>query len=268
MQTLLDGLVFPECPRWFDGALYFSDQHDCVVWRVDRTGHATRIIEVPAQPSGLGRLPDGTMLVVSMLDRRIVRGDGSMYADLRAFAQHSLNDMVVDRQGRAYVGNFGFDLDHGEEPKSTSLLRVDPDGSVHIAATEVWFPNGMAITPDEGTLILAETFAARLTAFDMAPDGSLTNRRIFADLPGIYPDGICLDRQGRVWVACAGGHKVIRVSEGGAMDAEVPIEGCQAYACGLGGEDEQALYICTAPHFHPERTKAARSGSIRLQHLT
>ena len=259
-ETILDNLVFPECPRWHNGELYFSDQHDSKVWVIGANGNSRLIAEVPEHPSGLGWLPDGSRLIVSMRDRRVLRENLETYADLRALAPGYLNDMVVDCDGRAYVGNFGFDLDAGEKPKSTALLVIE-NGSASIAADDLWFPNGAVITPDEQTLIIAETFAARLTAFHVE-DGRLSNRRVFAELPGIYPDGICLDAEGAIWVACAGGNEVIRVRDGGKITHRIPLEGRHAYACMLGGADRRDLYLCTAADHRPERTVPLRSGRI------
>src|SRR5579863_2626881 len=201
-RVLLDGLIFPEGPRWHDGALYFSDMHAGIVWRVTPEGAANKVREFPGNISGLGWLPDGTMLVVSMTDRHLVRitPKGLQTAsDLSSFATNPINDMVVDRTGRAYVGNFGFDLIKGEAPRPTVLLRVERDGNVRVAADDLHFPNGMVITPDGKTLIVAETYGARLTAFDIQLDGALANRRVFAAVEGMRPDGICLDAEGAVW---------------------------------------------------------------------
>jgi sugar lactone lactonase YvrE len=184
------------------------------------------------------------------------------YADLSALATGYTNDMVVDRHGRAYVGNFGFDLNGGEEPKATALIAVEPDGRVHVACDDVWFPNGVLITPDGETLILAETFAARITAFDIQSGGTLANRRVFAELPGLYPDGTCLDAAGGVWVTCASGNRIIRVIEGGTVTDDIPLPGRHAYACMLGGPDRHDLYICTAQDHLPDRTVSLRSGCI------
>src|SRR5579863_826623 len=198
LETVCSGLVFPECPRWHDGALYFSDMHDGIVWRLSDRGSA-KVLEIPAHPGGLGWLPDGTLQVVSMLDQRVLRstpGGLAPFADLSSFGVHIANDMVIDREGRAYVGNFGFDLNGGETPRPTVLLSVEREGKIRIAAEDLLFPNGAVITSDGKTLVVAETFANRLTAFDIRPDGSLTNRRVFASLGGLLPDGICLDVEG------------------------------------------------------------------------
>ncbi|MGA3043168.1 MAG: SMP-30/gluconolactonase/LRE family protein [Bryobacteraceae bacterium] len=264
-ETILDNLVFPECPRWHDGALYFSDMHDGIVWRLAPDGSAEKVLEVPALPAGLGWLQDGALLVVSMLDRRVLRltSQGPVtFADLSGIAAHPANDMVIDREGRAYVGNFGFDLNGGESPRATVLLRVDPDGQVHVAADEMMFPNGAVITPDGGTLVVAETFANRLTAFDIAPDGALAHRRVFARLDRLMPDGICLDAEGCIWVASPGANKVLRVRPGGEIATEIPLPGRDSFACMLGGAGGRDLFICTARDYLPARTREQRAGRI------
>ena len=232
VKVLLEGLTFPEAPRWHHGRLWFSDFYSHRVLALDLGGNVETIIEVPTRPSGLGWRKDGTLFIVSMLDRALLAfADGSLrrVADLSALAGGLCNDMVIDAADRAYVGNFGYDRHAGEAPRSTCLIRVDADGSLHRAAEDLMFPNGMVITPDGKTMIIAETYAHRLTAFDIAADGSLGNRRLFAALDGRFPDGICLDAEGAVWVADARGHDVIRVREGGRIEAvrvDVPGAGC------------------------------------------
>jgi sugar lactone lactonase YvrE len=206
MDVVVDGLTFAEAPRWRDGALYFSDFYSHRVLRVDIGGYVDVVVELPERPSGLGWRPDGTLLIVAMDSRRLMRLDGdkaSPVADLSAIATGPCNDMVVDGKGRAYVGNFGFDRHRGEPERTTCIARVDPDGRVTRAAEDLLFPNGTVITPDGRTLIVAETFAHRLSAFDVAADGALSNRRVFAQVDGCFPDGICLDAEGAVWVADA-----------------------------------------------------------------
>jgi sugar lactone lactonase YvrE len=264
-EIIVEGLVFPECPRRRDGTLYFSDMHDGVVWKVTPGQPPARVVDVPSLPAGLGFTPDGSLRIVSMVDRRLLQltSEGlATVADLSSFASHFTNDMVIDEVGRAYIGNFGFDLNHGESPRPTVLLSVEPGGQIRAVADDVLFPNGMVITPNGKTLILAETFGFRLTAFDIQPDGGLANRHVFAPLGGINPDGICLDAEGAVWVTCPGANKVIRVREGGEIAQTIPLPGRDSFACMLGGEDRRTLYICTAPHFLPEITKPARAGRI------
>jgi len=257
LTTLLEGLRFPEAPRWHQGRLWFSDFFRQEVIAFNAQGEMEVQFKLADSPSGLGWRPDGTLLVVSMHDQRLLawRGAGSaleIVADLSAHAGGPCNDMVVDAHGRAYVGNFGFDLYAREEARSTALLRVDPDGSVHRVASDLWFPNGMVITPDGRTLIVAETFRNRLSAFRIAPDGGLSERRVFAELPGVYPDGICLDAEGAVWLADARGNAVLRVVEGQSEVARLSTGSHQSYACALGGEDGRTLFVCTAPGVGPK----------------
>ncbi|MDQ1468328.1 MAG: hypothetical protein QOH10_2743, partial [Actinomycetota bacterium] len=180
LQTVVDGLAFPEGPRWHDGRLFFSDQHARQVLALDPAGGVEEIVRVEGQPSGLGWTPSGEMLIVSMIDRRLLRFDGggaalSEVADLSALATFHCNDMVVSADGRAYVGNFGFDLDGGERPRPATLVAVEPDGTARIAADEMRFPNGSVITPDGRTLIVGESVAGCLTAFTIATDGTLSD---------------------------------------------------------------------------------------------
>lgn len=247
-QVLLDGLAFPEAPRWHEGRLWFSDFYTHRVVTVDLDGHAETVVEVPQQPSGLGWMPDGSLLVVSMLDRRLMRlenGALRAVADLSALATGPCNDMVVDAAGRAYVGNFGFDRHRGEPQRSACIARVDPDGRIERAADDLMFPNGTVITPDGKTLVVGETMANRLTAFDIGAGGSLSRRRVFAQIDGCFPDGICLDAQGAIWVADPRGNRVVRVFEGGRVARTISTGQRGAFACMLGGEDRRTLFICT-----------------------
>ncbi len=266
VDVLLDGLTFPEGPRWHDGRLWLSDFYSHRVIKVGLDGRAETVVEVPQQPSGLGFRPDGTLLIVSMRDRRLMRLEGTklaLVADLSALAPSHCNDMVVDGAGRAYVGNFGFDRQAGEAPRATCLVRVDPDGRASVAADELMFPNGTVIAPDGRTLIIAETYAQRLTAFDLGPDGALANRRLFAALDGIYPDGICLDAEGAVWVADARGPRVVRVLDGGRIARTIATGERNTYACMLGGADRRTLFICTNTGSGPGMA-AKRDGRIEM----
>jgi sugar lactone lactonase YvrE len=250
LETLLDGLTFPEAPRWHDGRLWFSDFYTQRVLTVTLDGTVDTILEVPQRPSGLGWTPDGALLVVSMLDRRLLRVDEAgarTHADLSAVASGPCNDMVVDGRGRAYVGNFGYDRHRGEPPRTTCLARVDPDGRVSRAAEDLFFPNGTVITPNGRTLIVAETQAHRLTAFDVGPGGALDRRRVWAPLEdGVFPDGICLDTEGAVWVSDARGPALLRVREGGGVAQTVSTGTRFAFACMLGGADRRTLFVCTS----------------------
>ena len=263
--VVLEGLAFPEGPRWRDGHLVFSDQHDRRVVRMDPSGKAETLVEVPEQPSGLGWLPDGRMLIVSMLDRRVLRLENGRlveHADLSTLATGECNDMVVDSNGRAYVGNFGFDMYGGEDACETCIILVEPDGAVSVAADGIAFPNGSVITPDGATLIVGESYAGRLTAFAIASDGTLGDRRLFAQLQGAVPDGICLDAEGTVWVACPLTGRVLRVRDGGDVIDEIKVTNDFAFACMLGGADRRTLYMCTAASSDPKETPGLRSGRI------
>ena len=264
LKVLLDGLAFPEGPRWHDGKLFFSDMHARQVRAVDMAGKSEVICEVPAWPSGLGWLPDGRMLVVSMTDRKLLRldRDGLKEAgDMSELAPFHCNDMVVDKEGRAYVGNFGFDLHANEKPRGTTLVMVAPDGSARIVAEELMFPNGAVITPDGKTLIVGESFGRRLTAFDVAADGALKNRRVWAELGKSVPDGICLDAENAIWVACPTASEVIRVKQGGEVTERIKVE-TDAFACMLGGPDGRTLFVATAANSDPEKCRADRTGRI------
>jgi len=221
---------------------------------------------VDASPSGLGWLPDGSLLIVSMRDQRVLRtssGGVVEHADLSRFTHSACNDMVVDAAGNAYVGYMGFDLFASPiEPKPASLILLRPDGTASAVASDLMFPNGMVITPDGGTLIVAETFGRRLTAFDIGPDATLSQGRVFADLPDRAPDGICIDQAGAVWVADAVGKACVRVLEGGAITDVIQLErGC--YACALGGSDGRTLFLCTAAGYDPG-SMALCTGSIEM----
>ena len=266
LQPLLTGLVFPEGPRWHDGKLWFSDMHGPRVMTVDLAGQSEEVVEVPGQPSGLGWTPDGKLLVVSMTDRRLLRleADGLVeVADLASLASFHCNDMVVDAHGRAYIGNFGFDLDGQGQFATAALIVVEPDGRARIAADELAFPNGSVITPDGRTLIVGESFASRLTAFEIAPDGSLGGRRQWAKLEGAVPDGICLDAEGAVWVASPVSNELLRVREGGEVLDRIPTSQ-SAIACMLGGPERRMLFVLTAAGTDPEKLKAAPTGRIEM----
>jgi sugar lactone lactonase YvrE len=264
LKVLLDRLAFPEGPRWHDGKLIFSDMHAHEVVAVDMAGKRAVVCQAPNRPSGLGWLPDGRMLVVSMTDRKLMRLDRDglkTVADMTKLASFDCNDMVVDARGRAYIGNFGFDLHKNETPRTTTLVMVAPDGVARIVADDLMFPNGMVITPDGKTLIVGESFGRRLTAFDTAADGSLSNRRVWAELGNSVPDGICLDADNAIWVACPMSSEVIRVKRGGEVVERMKVE-TDAFACMLGGPDGRTLFVATAPVSDPEKCRATRAGRI------
>jgi sugar lactone lactonase YvrE len=274
-STLLaDGLYFGEGPRWHGDRLWFSDFYDHAVKSIDAGGAVRTELEIDDQPSGLGWLPDGRMLVVAMHRRQLLRVDPDgvkLHADLSGVADCHANDMVVDALGRAYVGNFGFALDEALKERGVEgvlashptarLARVDPDGQVHVAADDLHFPNGCVITPDGGTLIVAETLGLRLTAFDIASDGTLSNRRTWAMLGMRAPDGICLDADGHVWIANAIAPECVRVAPGGEIVESVQTDQ-PCYACMLGGPDRRTLFMMTAPSSMAEVVSTARRGHI------
>ena len=270
IDILIDGLTFAEGPRWRDGRLWFSDFYSHEVIAVDLKGNRESIILVPEQPSGLGWTPDGDLLIVSMRDQKLMRlqnGQLKEHADLSEHATYWCNDMVVDSNGRAYVGNFGFNRHANEEPRPTTLISVSPDGQPTIAADQLWFPNGTVITPDGKTLIIAETRGKRLTAFDISQNGSLSGRRVFAQTDDLYPDGICLDAEGAVWVADPHNKEVIRFRDGGEIADRIKLENRGAYACMLGGDDRQTLFICTNIDSGPEIAEK-RSGKIEITRVS
>jgi len=248
MKVVLDGLGFPEDPRWHDGALWFSDMDKKAVLKREHSGRVATILSVEGIPSGLGWLPNGKLVVVSMSDRRLLQLEPSgarELADLSAMASFRCNDMVIDDTGRAYVGTFGFDFEALRPFSPGEIILVPPDGSPSIVADGLAFPNGLAITPDKKTLIVSETLAERLTAFEIAADGSLGKRRVWAHLAGMTPDGISLDAAGAVWVASPVSSAVFRVQEGGKILEKVAVSN-QAYACRLGGPGGRTLYMATS----------------------
>jgi sugar lactone lactonase YvrE len=266
LTTLIDKLAFPEGPRWHDGKLYFSDMHAHKVLAVDMNGKAETICEVPNRPSGLGWLPDGRMLVVSMTDRKVMRleRDGlTLHADLSKLAGWDCNDMVVDSKGRAYVGNFGYDLHALATEREADLVMVMPDGKASVVATGLLFPNGSVITADGKTIIIGESFGRRLSAYDIAADGTLSNRRIWAEIDPAVPDGICLDAEGAIWVASPFTKETIRVLEGGRLAERIETE-FQSIACTLGGPDGKTLFLLTAPSINPEQCRTNPSSRIEI----
>jgi sugar lactone lactonase YvrE len=277
MNAVVTDLHFAESPRWHDDRLWFSDFYGGIVQSVLPDGSDLRLeASVPEQPSGLGWLPDGRLLVVSMRDRRVLRreADGSLvvHADLIEDATGHLNDMVVDHAGRAYVGNFGFDLMGGGALAPAALHRVDPDGTVTQVADDLWFPNGCVITAGN-TLLVNETFGNRVTAFDLTPSGDLENRRVwarFGPLPTardftdvvpqlvVAPDGSCLAPDGTLWLADGTNPRLLHVAQGGQILDEIQ-PGTPVYACTLAGT---TLFACAAPDFFELPRKSAREGSI------
>ncbi len=283
LTPLVTGGCFFEGPRWHDGRWWVSDFYRHAIFTVTTNGVEERVAEVPSQPSGLGWLPDGTLLAVAMKDRQVLRvgtdGATEVRADLSDLAHPGpLNDMVVSEAGIAYVGGFGFDLMGGADPQPSPLYRVDPDGRASIAAEGLHFPNGSVITPDGTTLIVGETMGCRYTAFTIGADGSLSDRRVhaqiapsppmagFAETLGavtVGPDGCGLDAEGHIWAADAIGARVVRVAPGGEIVDEIAApEGQGAFACMLGGDDGRTLLVCLAPDFFEHARSAAREALL------
>ena len=264
-STLIDGLCFGEGPRWHEGALWLSDMHAREVLRITEDGGRETIVSVPGWPSGLGWLPNGDLLIVAMTERRLLRYDGSQlteHADLSALASFHCNDMVVDSEGRAWVGNFGFDIfTQSAERRGAELLRVAPDGAAEVVAEDLAFPNGTVITPDGKTLIVGETMGARLTAFDITGNGSLTNQRTWASLETAAPDGICLDKAMGIWVASPPTNEVLRVLEGGKVTDRISTDR-GAFACMLGGANGHTLFTLISGSSVPDVCTAERSAMV------
>jgi sugar lactone lactonase YvrE len=262
LEPLAAGLTFPEGPRWRDGKLWFSDFYSHAVYTMDLGGNLTKILHVPGQPSGLGWLPNGDLIVVSMRDQKVMRWNGraqTVHADLAPFARDSCNDMIALSDGSAFVGNFGFDP-HSEGPRLTNLVRIDPGGCPNIAASDMAFPNGMVTLAGETILVVAESVAQYLTAFDIAPSGRLSNRRVLAHTPGQQPDGICLDSDGNILVATMVGQQLLKFAPDGeqlsARDFDVPV-----WACAVS--DDGDILLCTSEHSAGADCQRERSGSIQ-----
>jgi sugar lactone lactonase YvrE len=249
VSLLVDALAFGEGPRWHDGKLFLSDMHSHRVLSVDAADGATTVVAEHDSPlSGLGWLPDGRLLVVAM-DGAVLRLDPSglvVHADVTALAPHGINDMIVHPEGWAWVGQFGYDRHAGATPAPSPLIRVDPDGTASVAADDMMVANGMAITPDGKTLIVAESAGRKLTTFAIGPNGDLSDRAVFAELPHA-PDGMCLDAEGAVWAACVTASRFARVLAGGEIVDTVEFEPPRrTVACVLGGADRRTLYMLTA----------------------
>jgi sugar lactone lactonase YvrE len=282
LRTLLEGGCFFEGPRWRDGRWWVSDFYRHLVLTVDPGGRTAEVMTVDERPSGLGWMPDGSLLVVSMRDMRILMrapdGEVTEHADVSELCEGNLNDMVVDRHGRAYAGNFGFDLAGFADPRPAALIRVDPDGTASVAAEDLLFPNGSVITPDGRTLIVGETGGARYTAFTISDDGSLVDRRIWAQVAPtpeqttfeetlskleFGPDGCALDAEGHIWSADEVGARCVRLAPGGAIVEEIAMpEGLDVFACMLGGEDGRTLLMCAAPDFLEDNRTAAHEAVL------
>ena len=282
LRTVAEGFTYTEGPRWHDGEFWFVDFYTQSVNKVSReTGKVEEICKVDPQPSGLGWLPDGRMLVVSMKDRRVLRmeADGQLveHADISEHCGGYANDMVVAPNGNAYIGEFGFDLMGGEDHEFANVILVRPDGTTQVVAPNLSFPNGMVITPDEKTLIVNELFGNRVSAFDILEDGTLGPRRDFAAYgeigdeksvetrianSTIVPDGLALDAEGAVWIADCVNQRAARIAEGGEILDEVSTAPNGVFAVGLGGDDGKTLYLCIAPDFDEAKRSAAREAYV------
>jgi sugar lactone lactonase YvrE len=278
-EVVVDGLAFPECPRWRPDGLWLSDQHALDILRIaPGATTATAVATVDGGPSGLGWLPDGTLVAVSMLDHRLVAvvpSDGTGPAavetlfDLSTLNPGPSNDMVVDARGRCYIGNIGFDYYGGAPMRPTVLVLADPAHrgeedrqALRVVAEDLAIPNGMVITPSEDELIVAESGGRRLTSYRIAADGSLSDRQVFADLGDETPDGICLDAEGGVWFGSIGRREVVRVTRGGRVTDRVSTGERHAVACMLGGDDRRTLYVTTTGTLDHHVTVAMRSGAV------
>jgi sugar lactone lactonase YvrE len=265
LQTLMTDIMFGESPRWHSDRLWFADWGAQELIAVDLEGKSEVIVRIPSFPFCIDWLPDGRLLIVSARDRLLLRWepDGSLvtHTDLSNLSDHPWNDIVVDGRGNAYIGNIGFDFPGGEFAPGI-LALVTPDGSARQVADDVAFPNGLVVTPDNSTLILAESYGNRLTAFDIAADGSLSNQRVWADLDGGVPDGICLDAEGAVWYGDVPNKRCVRVREGGEVLQTIDLDrGC--FACMLGGVDRRTLFLVAREWGGMESTaEEARTGQV------
>ncbi|MCZ4618403.1 SMP-30/gluconolactonase/LRE family protein [Rhodococcus qingshengii] len=281
LTEIAAGFTYTEGPRWHEGRLWFVDFYTHSVNVVDADGSVERVCTVENQPSGLGWLPDGRMLVVSMKDRKVLRRepDGSLveHADISEHCRGYANDMVVAANGQAYVGEFGFDLMGGADHENGVIVLVDTDGTSRVAADGLSFPNGMCISPDGKTLYVNELFGNRVTQFEIASDGTLGARKDFAsfgdlgDEPNvekrlaactIAPDGQALDAEGAVWIADCVNQRAVRLGEGGAVLDEVSTAPLGVFAVALGGDDGRTLFLSVAPDFDEAKRSAAREAKV------
>lgn len=262
--TVLADVVMGESPRWHEGRLWFSDWGAREIVATDGAGGREVMARMDGMPFCFDALPDGRLLIVSPVDRSLLRRDAdgalSTYADLGPLHEKAWNDIVVDGRGYAYVNNVGFDFPQGEFTPGIVAV-VAPDGSARQVADDVAFPNGMAVTADNATLIVAESYGRRLTAFDIGEDGGLSNRRVWADLGVGTPDGICVDAEGAVWYADVPNKRCVRVREGGEVLQTVSLDrGC--FACALGGPDRRTLYMVAAEFPGAMQPGGPRTGQV------
>jgi sugar lactone lactonase YvrE len=264
----MTGLAFGESPRWRHDRLWFSDWVAHEVIAVDPAGRSEVVVRVPfpSIPMCIDFLRDGRLLIVSSSERRLVRRepDGSLvtHADLGGVSDHGFNEIVVDGRGNAYLNGPGFNLMTGEEFAPGFVALLTPDGSARQVADGIAFPNGMAVTPDDSTLIVADSYGKQLTAFDIAADGGLSNRRVWAGLGDGVPDGICLDAENAVWYADVPNKRCVRVREGGQVLRTIDLDrGC--FACALGGSDLTTLFMIAAEWHGPaSMADGRRTGQV------
>ena len=270
-KTLVDtqrGLKFTKSPRWIGNKLLFLDIHDRCIKSADMNGSVKIVRALPYLPGGFGVLPDGGLIVGDAWRRRIDRwalAGAEQMADLGKVAGFCLSDGIVDSHGGMYVGDVGFDfLDPLAHPVPNGVIvHVSAGGVSSVVAEDLFFPNGMVITPDNSTLIVAETLAHRLTAFEIEKDGSLRNRRVWAKFEAdTKPDGICLDCEGAIWVA-ATGPRALRVREGGDVDQQITTER-PVYATMLGGPKRKHLFMCTSTSDDPVMTRRISNATIDI----
>jgi len=270
------GLAFPECPRWHDGRYWLADMHVAAVisyapddWDAARVELELDRSDGDARTAGIGFLPDGRLLAVSSLDSTVLRreadGEVVLHAALSAVTRGWCNDMLVDGRGRAYVGSYGANYQAGESHADVCLALVEPDGTSRPVGEPLAFPNGTVLTADGRTLVVGESLAEQLTAFAVADDGALTDRRVWAELPSdVRPDGMCLDAEGAVWVSSFVTGEVLRVHEGGHISALVEVPERVPFACALGGVDRRTLFVCAASTWRAEETVPDRAGVVAV----
>lgn len=266
-EIIARGFYFPEDARWHEGAFWFSDIGGRRVHRLEPSGRLETVVEMADQPSGLGWLPDGRLLIVSMIEQKILRlEDGRLvqHADLSGIARHWCNDMVVDSRGRAYVGCTGAPAGADQPIVPAPLMAVDPDGTARVAAADLMFPNGVAVTGDNRHLYVAETGAARITRFEVAEDGALANPTLHLQLEQGWPDGLAIDAQDELWVADPLNRRILHVDRAGAVAEAIDLGGAVPMACTLGGERQDLLMVCVVPELDFHGIDASPSGWIEL----
>jgi len=264
-ELLIDGLTFPECGRWHESKLWFSDVDEGRIKTLDLEGRCDTVVEIPGFAAGLGWAPNGDLLVVGASEHKVFRWDGSglsEYADLGGLGQTFFNDMVARGNGDVYVGTISHDLLSDAEPTPASIALVQSDGTSRLVADGLALPNGMVITPDGRTLICGETLGARYTAFDIEEDGTLSNARLWAQVPGETPDGCCIDADGGIWFASFASRSVVRVLPGGELTDRIPVVDTNPYGCMLGGADRRTLFIMCADTHERPKTLELKSGRI------